>query len=70
MDCGFKYPKCVMHFDHLPQYQKRAPIAKMLANGCSIESLKQERAKCDLVCANCHAIRTFITRPYGTARPA
>lgn len=60
VDCGGKFPPCVFHFDHVPE---RGPKLFNIAN-CdrAIEDVKAEIAKCDIVCANCHAIRTWITR--------
>jgi pyruvate-formate lyase-activating enzyme len=65
-DCGeictrYNYP--AFHWDHLPEFVKqfqisdsyRYPIAKILA----------EIAKCQLRCANCHAIMTY-ERQYGS----
>lgn len=59
-DCGGKYPPCVYHFDHVPE---RGPKLFNLGSGdYSLEAVQAEIAKCDIVCANCHAIRTWITR--------
>lgn len=54
-DCGQSYPFYVMDFDH--QKDKLFNIGK--ASCCSVETLQREIAKCDVVCANCHRIRTF-----------
>lgn len=56
-DCGISDFR-VLDFDHLPGQEKRAEVSRMVAYGFSIESIKKEIAKCDLVCANCHRIRT------------
>lgn len=59
-DCGNPYPPCVFHFDHVPG---RGPKLFNVGNGdYAVETVKAEIAKCDIVCANCHAIRTWITR--------
>jgi len=59
-DCGGKFPPCCMHFDHVPE---RGPKLFNLGNGdYSAEAIDAEVAKCDIVCANCHAIRTWMTR--------
>ena len=57
-DCGIRYAWYVMQFDH------RDPITKLFYIGRAIvsrklEDLVGEVAKCDVVCANCHAIRTY-----------
>jgi hypothetical protein len=36
----------------------------MAGHGFSIETLKAEIAKCDLVCANCHRLRTWKRGTY------
>lgn len=55
MDCGIKYPTYVMEFDH--REDKFKPITRMTNYGWS--TLKAEIAKCDVVCANCHSVRTY-----------
>lgn len=54
-DCGGRFPAEVMDFDHV-RGQKIAPVS-LLKNG-SVERILREVAKCDLVCANCHRVRT------------
>jgi 5-methylcytosine-specific restriction endonuclease McrA len=54
-DCGIKYPYYVMQFDHLND--KKYPISK-LVNSNNMKKLELELAKCEVVCANCHAERT------------
>lgn len=56
-DCGGTFPTCCYHFDHRTPEEKTAGIAQMMHR--PIEEIKAEADKCDLVCANCHAIRTF-----------
>jgi Zn finger protein HypA/HybF involved in hydrogenase expression len=59
-DCGGKFPPCVYHFDHIAE---RGPKLFNLGSGdYSIKAVQAEIEKCDIVCANCHAIRTWITR--------
>lgn len=59
-DCGGKFPPCCMHFDHVPG---RGPKLFNLGSGdYSIKAVQAEIEKCDIVCANCHAIRTWISR--------
>jgi len=57
LDCSGVFPTCCYHFDHRDPLQKSAGIAQMMHR--PIEEIKQEADKCDLVCANCHAIRTY-----------
>lgn len=54
-DCGRLYPYYVMQFDH--KVNKGFVISSRSASYGS-ELFNNEILKCDLVCANCHAIRT------------
>ena len=56
-DCGESFPPCVMHWDHLPGYQKADEISVMVTQRRR-EAILDELAKCELVCANCHVMRT------------
>lgn len=59
-DCGGTFPPCCMHFDHVPE---RGPkLFNLGAASHSIKAVQAEIEKCDIVCANCHAIRTWISR--------
>ncbi len=59
MDCGEKYPHWMLDFDHLPGYDKvGSPI--QVASTYNIEAGWDEVAKCEVVCANCHRIRTHV----------
>lgn len=57
-DCGVRYPPHVMDLDHLPQFRKLFNISK-LSNIPSWDKLYEEVAKCEVVCSNCHRIRTW-----------
>jgi hypothetical protein len=59
MDCGVGYPHYVLDFDHRPGEQKTAGINVLVKRGASASVLRSEMAKCDLVCANCHRMRTW-----------
>jgi hypothetical protein len=56
MDCGNTFPPVCMDFDHRDADSKSFNIASRIQ--LSIEKLAAEIAKCDLVCSNCHRIRT------------
>ena len=63
-DCGRVYPPEVMQCDHLPGTQKLADVSLIRSR----EAALAEIAKYELVCTNCHAIRTFQRAGWG-ARP-
>lgn len=60
MDCGNVFPPCVMDFDHRDPTQKVGGISTMTRCTRSMAAILQEIEKCDLVCANCHRIRTHL----------
>lgn len=60
-DCGQKFPAYVMDFDHRPGVVKVAGIATMARMTFTWQDILTEISKCDLVCANCHRIRTHET---------
>jgi hypothetical protein len=59
-DCGVTYPPYVMDFDHV-RGKKIREIAVMRGS-VSTQTLMAEIAKCEVVCANCHRIRTYRRR--------
>ena len=63
-DCGRSFPFYAMDFDHRDPSQKITDVGTMRRNGVTMEVLKAEVAKCDLVCAVCHRIRTH-RKKYG-----
>lgn len=58
MDCGVSYPPYVMDFDHRDRSKKSFTIARAVNGQKSRDALIEEIAKCDIVCSNCHRIRT------------
>jgi hypothetical protein len=60
-DCGQYYPSYVMHFDHLRD--KEFAVSRMISDTKSLESILEEITKCEIVCANCHAVRTHNRLP-------
>jgi len=58
-DCGYAEHPAALDFDHLPGFTKTAAISELRRRwSASIATLEAEIAKCDVVCANCHRIRT------------
>jgi len=59
IDCGGEFHPVCMDFDHREPMKKSYNIAAML-NTHSLGRIMEELDKCDLVCANCHRLRTHI----------
>ena len=57
IDCNGDFPPECMDFDHV-RGVKLNNVGTMVTHGHSRERVMEEIAKCDLVCANCHRIRT------------
>jgi hypothetical protein len=58
MDCGGVFPPHVRDFDHRDPATKSFGLASENVYLKSRQVLAAEVAKCDVVCANCHRIRT------------
>jgi hypothetical protein len=65
MDCGLhpEYSQ-VLEFDHRPDEVKLFHISDRMGSG-TMEDLIAEISKCDIVCANCHRIRTVMKNQFG-----
>ncbi|MBP9816562.1 MAG: hypothetical protein KBD05_00860 [Candidatus Pacebacteria bacterium] len=65
VDCGFlgkEFPY-VLDFDHLNKGSvKKFTIGSWSRAVLSVEAIEREIEKCELVCANCHRIRTFKSK--------
>lgn len=61
-DCGIHYPHWILEFDHLPGTKKLFTIGAKIRHNISVETLLNEIAKCEVVCANCHRDRTYKRR--------
>ena len=62
MDCGGIFDPICMDFDHRPGSVKVTAVASMLNRNVSL--VLKEIAKCDVVCSNCHRLRTYRLRNY------
>jgi crotonobetainyl-CoA:carnitine CoA-transferase CaiB-like acyl-CoA transferase len=67
MDCGLRpeYAQ-VLEFDHRPDEEKLFHISDRMTTG-TVDELLAEIAKCDVVCANCHRVRTVTKNQFGQA---
>jgi hypothetical protein len=55
LDCRQEWPWYVLQYDHRPGEMKLMKVGR----ASTLNQARQEIAKCDIVCANCHAERTW-----------
>lgn len=67
VDCGLR-PKVlqVLEFDHRSDQEKHFDVSDRMTSG-GMESFIAEINKCDIVCANCHRVRTVAKNQFGRA---
>ena len=61
-DCKQHFPPYVMEFDHRVPAEKRWDISHIYHK--SPVTIKAEIDKCDIVCSNCHQIRTYVSQAH------
>ena len=52
--CGYKDNPDILHFHHKDPTTKINNISRMLGKNHSMEKIKEEIDKCDLLCITCH----------------
>lgn len=57
VDCGQFYKGCQMQYDHIGTDKVKSVSDTIRYN--TLPKVLEEIAKCELVCANCHALRTW-----------
>lgn len=57
-DCKVGFPYYILQFDHVRE--TKVANLSIMARYATIEELLEEIKKCDLVCSNCHAHRTYM----------
>jgi len=67
LDCARRFPTYAMEFDHRDPATKRKAVTRLIGR-TSTERLLEEVAKCDIVCANCHRMRTYRRREAALER--
>ena len=60
-DCGQRFPPVCMDFDHV-RGEKQLSVAYLTRTVVSKAAIEKEISKCELVCSNCHRLRTQVRR--------
>lgn len=68
VDCTIKYPYYVMDLDHREGEEKDRKVSSMLKSA-GWKRFLDECKKCDLVCSNCHRIRTYKRKQHYNNGP-
>lgn len=63
-DCGFNLHPRALEFDHISD-NKKGNVSNLIRSDYSWQTILEEIQKCEVVCANCHAIRTANRSPYS-----
>lgn len=58
-DCGDDFPPHVFDFDNIEDGPGHTSIGRLMSRGAPMSRLLEELKRCEMVCANCHRIRTF-----------
>lgn len=66
VQCGYKSNAKALQFDHLDPRTKSNKVSFYVQRG-RIEQTWTEIAKCQVLCANCHSIKSFNERNHGAA---
>jgi hypothetical protein len=57
-DCRGKFHFSAMDFDHVTG-EKLGDVGTLVSKNANWDKIQEEIAKCELVCANCHRIRSW-----------
>ena len=62
VDCGYNLHAIALEFDHRGDDKLKA-VSQMTSH--TFLKLLAEIAKCDVVCSNCHRVRTLTRKQFG-----
>lgn len=65
--CGFSDIRA-LDFDHIDPKEKHKNISVLLRGTASRKSIELEISKCQVLCSNCHRIKTIESKDYETRR--
>ena len=57
-DCGYNAHGVALQFDHMDGFDKKNSVSNLIRSDYGWDTIMAEIDKCEVVCANCHAIRT------------
>ena len=67
--CGGTFDECQLDFDHIPERGKKfMDISQMVRQSFSKEEIVKEMNKTQLICSNCHRLRTKQRKQKGKGK--
>ena len=57
--CGFKAHSAALQFNHIDPSTKLAEVTQLAKSFVSMQRIKEEISKCEVLCSNCHAITSY-----------
>ena len=57
--CGYKEHFAALHLDHIDRSTKKYSVSNMCKKGYALDTIKKEIEKCQVLCANCHHIKSY-----------
>lgn len=64
-ECGYKLHPVALHFNHIDVADKLTDVSTLVNTGRPLNEIKDEMRKCNILCANCHAIHTSKQHKQG-----
>ena len=68
-DCSYNRHHAALDFDHRDRAEKHRTVSWLVSHNSPWSTLMAEIDKCDVVCANCHRIRSFDRRDWTALAP-
>ncbi|MBV1928379.1 MAG: helix-turn-helix domain-containing protein [Gammaproteobacteria bacterium] len=65
--CGIKNP-IVLDYDHIDKATKEHTMSEVVHSGHSLELVKIEARKCQVLCSNCHRIKTHNMKDHNASK--
>ena len=62
--CGYKKHFSALDFDHINKITKIKSISRLVTDTVSLKKIKDEVRKCNVLCSNCHRIKTYKNKDW------
>jgi 5-methylcytosine-specific restriction endonuclease McrA len=62
--CGYKKHFSALDFDHINRTTKIKKISRIVRDTGSFKKIKNEVRKCEVLCSNCHRIKTYENKDW------